>query len=110
MSLSDAINEPAPFRHDGPDTMIQAAKKADKNIPSLRLKILEVIAEGTNVNSLGGFTDDEIEQILEKSHQSISSARRGLSKNGVVVDSGKRRPTRSGCDAIVWKVNPDSTD
>jgi hypothetical protein len=51
-------------------------------------------------------TDDDMEQILRLTHQSVSAARRTLVLRGLVVDSGKRGKTRSGNKAILW-VTPD---
>ena len=50
-----------------------------------------------------GFTCDELETVLSRSHQSVSSAIRGGVKQGLAMDSGLRRKTRSGRQAIVWK-------
>ena len=51
---------------------------------------------------LSGHTDDELEAYFQRSHQTISSARNTLSSDGFIIDSGKRRTTRTGHDAIVW--------
>ena len=51
-----------------------------------------------------GFTCDELETVLSRSHQSGSSAIRGGVKQGLAMDSGLRRKTRSGRQAIVWKA------
>jgi predicted kinase len=50
------------------------------------------------------FTCDEIEVLLEGRHQSISAQIRHEVISGNVEDSGLRRPTRSGRNAIVWKL------
>jgi hypothetical protein len=49
-----------------------------------------------------GMTDDEMEFFLARPHQTVSSLRNGLMNDGWVVDSGLRRQTRYGNDAIVW--------
>lgn len=54
---------------------------------------------GTN-----GCTCDELEQETGRSHQSMSASIRGGVKQGLIVDSGLRRKTRSGRQAIVWKA------
>jgi hypothetical protein len=51
-------------------------------------------------------TDDGIEDMIGLTHQSVSAARNALVRRGLVVDSGKRWPTRSGNKAIQW-VTPD---
>ena len=53
-----------------------------------------------------GFTDDELEQILKKRHQTISARRRELVLDGIVKDSGRVRPTRSKRNATVWIAVP----
>ena len=49
-----------------------------------------------------GATDDEIEIAISRSHQSTSGARNTLVKDGWIQDSGLRRLTRYGNQAIVW--------
>lgn len=51
-----------------------------------------------------GRTDDEMEQVLDLSHQTVSARRRGLVQKGHVCDSGVERTTRSGRKAVVWIV------
>lgn len=53
-----------------------------------------------------GCTDDELEEITGWSHQSVSAGRNTLMEDGLIIDSGKTRPTRYGNDAIVWEVVP----
>lgn len=48
-------------------------------------------------------TCDEVEQRLGGTHQSISAAVNALMREGWIVPTGCRRPTRSGREAIVWK-------
>jgi len=49
-----------------------------------------------------GATVDELEKKLHLSHQSCSPRVLELRQKGLVVDSGKRRLTRSGRRARVW--------
>ena len=49
-----------------------------------------------------GYTDDEMEQITGRTHQSVSACRNALVHKGYLVDSGQRRPTRSGNQANVY--------
>ena len=53
-----------------------------------------------------GMTDDELERLLGRSHQSVSAARNGLTSAGHLVDSGQRRDTRYGRPATVWVIRP----
>jgi len=50
-----------------------------------------------------GMTDDELEVFFGRTHQSVSACRNTLMRKGYLVDSGKRRKTRSGNQAIVWE-------
>lgn len=49
-----------------------------------------------------GVTCDEAESELQGLHQSVSPAFHALSRRRSIVDSGARRPTRTGRLAIVW--------
>ena len=51
-----------------------------------------------------GMTCDEVEMALGMSHQTASARVRDLVKAGAIVDSGKRRPTRTGRKAAVYVV------
>lgn len=51
---------------------------------------------------LTGSTDDEIEVSLGMIHQTASARRNGLARKNLVVNSGRTRPTRTGCHATVW--------
>jgi hypothetical protein len=47
-------------------------------------------------------TCDEAELLLGAKHQSVSATIRCLVKEGQLEDTGERRLTRSGRNAIVW--------
>jgi hypothetical protein len=51
-----------------------------------------------------GLCDHEIEQLTGWLHQSASSVRNSLMRDGLIYDSGLRRKTSTGNDAIAWKV------
>lgn len=55
------------------------------------------------IGRMRGATDDELEYATGKSHQSVSAARNALLEDDLIFDSGERRPTRYGNDAIVWQ-------
>jgi len=78
------------------DTSQQAAKQIKP--AALRLRLL---AEMRLRGSMGA-TCDELEQAMGLSHQTASARLREMNLKGQVVDSGERRPTRSGRAAIVW--------
>lgn len=52
-----------------------------------------------------GMTDEELESVLCKKHQTVSAARNTLMNDDLIVDCGKRRPTASGVEAIVWVIH-----
>lgn len=84
--------------HAHPDTAQDMAVAALPKSGTLRAEVYGVIVE------TGGSTDDEIEQALDRSHQSVSGSRNTLAADKLIVDSGERRETRYGFQAIVWKV------
>lgn len=49
-------------------------------------------------------TCDEVEVMVEGTHQNISARITELRKMGLIIDSGSRRKTRSKRNAIVWRL------
>lgn len=87
--------------HDHPQTSFDAAEKVLPRIGSIRYDIYRSILFSANQ----GRTDEELESILCKKHQTISAARNTLMNDGLIHDSGIRRPTTSGAEAICWYIN-----
>jgi hypothetical protein len=56
------------------------------------------------IKANGGATCCEVEEALGLLHQSASSSITRLRQAGRLVDSGKRRPTKTGRMAIVWRA------
>ena len=83
------------MQHPNSATAYQKVKPA---IPSMREVVLDLITERGSY----GATDDEVEFVTGMKHQTASARRRELVLKGEVVDSGRRRPTRSDCPATVW--------
>ena len=52
------------------------------------------------------WTCDEIECVLDGKHQTVSAIIRSLVKEDLVRNSGKKRKTRSGRNAICWELKP----
>jgi hypothetical protein len=52
------------------------------------------------------FTDDELAAVLAPEHYgpTVKTARSRLSKAGLLVDTGQRRPSSRGRDMIVWRL------
>lgn len=82
------------------ETSQQALRSQESKAPADRLKILGCIA----TSPFQGFTCDEVESVLKMSHQTASARIRDLATQGLVVDSRKRRNTRTGRPAIVWRT------
>jgi hypothetical protein len=83
------------------DTSLNAMGKAFPKSGTKRREIYELIkSEG-----MFGLCDHEIEQRTGWLHQSASASRNSLMKDGWIVDSGQRRKTNQGNDAIVWIIS-----
>lgn len=94
-----AVDRNVPFvGMDHPDTAQRMQDKTVGEAGTLR----RAIHQAVKVTKQSGLTDDDLEQMLERSHQSVSGARNTLMKDGLVVDSGRRRKNRYGNDSIVW--------
>lgn len=86
-----------------PETSAQAALTAPRG--QLGKRVLAHIRVAHYHGGIGS-TDDALEAALHRSHQSVSSARNGLCAGGWLMDSGQRRKTRTGRDAVVWTLTP----
>lgn len=87
-----------PSRKGAPSTSAEAARAVAPCAATLRARVLSYI-ESTSTH---GATDEEC-QIALGIHSNTECPRRWeLAKMGLVVASGRKRPTRSGCGAIVW--------
>jgi hypothetical protein len=85
------------------DTSIDAYHSVDHK--SLEKKVLSHLALYAD-----GATCDELEIAMNGRHQSISATLTHAKKKRFIVDSGERRPTRSGRQAIVWELNNNKGD
>ena len=83
-------------------TSFQAWESSINTSYNLKKMILELLSELED-----GATDEELERILgtEKS-RSARPTRYNLRNKGLVRDSGRRRTTESGREAIVWEITP----
>jgi hypothetical protein len=79
----------------------ETSREAYESVGRGKNTLSDKIIEKLNVSP---FTCDEMEVLLEGRHQSVSAQIRNEVKAGRVEDSGMRRPTRSGRNAIVWKL------
>ena len=81
------------------DTSAEAKRSIKPHLPKMKAKVLKSLFQD------GDGTDDELEQRLGMSHQSLSACRRGCVKDGLVDPTGRTRPTRSGRSANIWTIN-----
>ncbi len=93
-----STNREAKIRSDARETSRQAALEAFPRTGVHRRLILDYIASRPDY----GATDDEIIVALNIRHQSAGPRRLELFEGGWIEDSGIRRRTVSGKDAIVW--------
>jgi hypothetical protein len=85
-------------RADAPATSIKAAARSAKTLSRRMESILFYIREN------GGATDDELQIVLSLDGNSERPARQSLQKRNLIYPSAERHITRSGNEAIVWKV------
>jgi hypothetical protein len=89
-----------------PATSRAAAGLAAPVQGSTRHEIVGLLAT-VPLSAQPGYTDDQLERRLNKSHQTISSARNWLVEAGWCRDSGQRRLTMRGRRAaVVWELTP----
>lgn len=58
----------------------------------------------------GGATCDEVEQALAMIHQTASARILELAQVGRIIDTGRRRPTRTGRNARVYVTVKEQAD
>jgi hypothetical protein len=93
-----SLFDPPDVRSDDPETSAAAAVMSTSHRLWLKDRVLELLQQGDA-------TDDELAQLLPAEHTgSVSKRRCDLVRAGLVVDTGKRRPTRRGAQAAVWAV------
>lgn len=82
----------------GSDTSKDAAESVEHATGTLRARVLGFIKRSGEY----GMTCDEIELLSGLVHQTASARVNELCKLDVIIDSGRRRKTRSGRKATVW--------
>ena len=98
MSEQSAFDWPGVPFVVGSDTSAEAAEMLRPSAATLRAEVFRAIS-----NSLG-LTCDELEVCLDMRHQTCSARVCELHQRGMIVDTGRRRPTRSGRPAAVYVV------
>lgn len=98
MSQLELFSQPKARRTD-PDTSRAAALSVLPMVGSQENRVLELFAIH------GPSTDDEICTRAPQWHPpTLKTCRSRLSKRGLLIDSGARRPSLRGKDQIVWKL------
>lgn len=93
----NSTSHEAIWRRSGRDTDIDAAiSQTSESLTQNQHLALQLIIEHA------GLTDQELSLAANRPKDSIAPRRVNLMHKGFVVDSGKRRATRSGHSAIVW--------
>lgn len=88
-----------PAHHSAPKGTSSVAAEMIKPLSTSRRELVQRIIEDAGSN---GLTDEEGANALGLNAQSYTPRRNELVKQGLVVDSGLRRPTRSERPAAVW--------
>ena len=96
----DDTAQPA-FSHNSTDTSAAAGTSMIEHVGQLARQCFDEIAIIYRNDGVG-LTVDQLEQLLNRSHQSVSARVNELRNKGWLRDSGVRRTTRSGRKAIVW--------
>lgn len=94
-----------PTHRNAPPTSRIAARRIAGRAASLRGEVLALLVERGD----HGATDEETQLALGLASNTQIPRRWELVKLGLVVASGRRRPTRSGCPATVWIVATAAT-
>lgn len=94
--LWDDLPDPPAQRHS--DTSRAAAEDIKPKAETLRARVYWFIQSRGTV----GATDDEVQRHLPMDPSTQRPRRVELVNAGLVVDSGRRRPTASGKQAAVW--------
>ncbi len=82
------------------DTSVAAAKSIEPILNRLEADVFGWFVSYQTI----GLTCDQVEYFSRHSHQTVSARIRRLVQLGKLADSGHRRKTRSGRNAVVWKV------
>lgn len=89
----------------GSDTSRRAAESIEDGLNQMQEQVLSAIRSDAS-----GRTCDEVEHVLALRHQTVSARIRELACKSKIVDSGRRRVTRSGRAAVVWVSKPSGSE
>lgn len=97
-----ALNHPSvAIARNAPDTSREAGEAAKPHAGKQR-EVVHFWIKQAGRTDAKGMTADEISVLLELPAQSVSARINGLHRDAYIVDSGIRRKTRYGRNAIVW--------
>ena len=97
-----ALNHPSvAIAHNASDTSREAGEAAKPRAGKQRELIYNWIKFSDTLVPQG-MTADELSAFFDLPAQSVSARINGLHRDGYIVDSGIRRKTRYGRNAIVW--------
>jgi DNA polymerase len=88
---------------------VDTSEAASQSIASDSGQLREFIFDLIKGSGGGGMTCDEVEVETSMRHQTASARIRELQQRGRIVDSSRRRPTRSTRLAIVWVATEPET-
>lgn len=91
--------------HRGNPESVAAHDSVTVHKARLRRTVINWVARRGDI----GATSDEVEGGLALPHQTVSARITEAKRTGELVDSGRRRPTRSGRSAAVY-VAPEGED
>lgn len=97
-SLGDTPYPASPGFEKSSDTSKLAAESIAPKAGRLRASVLAEVRD----RGVDGTTCDEVEVALSLRHQTASARIRELALNGSIVDTGRKRPTRSKRPAVVY--------
>ena len=89
------VSTPEPPKYD---TRLGAQRAIKSAVSGLEASILALLRE----RATAGATCDEIEVLLDASHQTISGRITSLVKRGLMHDGGQRRKSRTGRESRVY--------
>jgi len=94
--------DPCLSYHGGADTSVEAFATTSASKRAMdRQKIIDYMKKQPHAES----TCDEAEVALDMAHQTCSARFTDLQKEERIVNTGKRRPTRTGKQARVYRVS-----
>src|SRR5947199_355675 len=83
----------------GSRTSELAAIEAEPSAGTQRFKVWQLLRDFPN-----GLSDDQMQRILNMNPSTQRPRRVELVEAGLVVDSGRRRHTPSGREAVIWRA------